>query len=118
MLCCWVEDPYSEAFKLHLPRIADYLWVAEDGMKMQGYNGSQSWDTAFAVQAIISTVLAEESDAGRVLAGSVILCFQVLEDCPGDLNFWFRHVLKGAWPFSTADLGWPISDCTAEGLKV
>ena len=25
---------------------------------------------------------------------------------------------KGAWPFSTIDHGWPISDCTAEGLKV
>ena len=35
MLCCWVEDPNSEAFKLHLPRIHDYLWLAEDGMKMQ-----------------------------------------------------------------------------------
>lgn len=35
MLCCWVEDENSEAFKLHLPRVQDYLWVAEDGMKMQ-----------------------------------------------------------------------------------
>ena len=35
MLCCWVEDPNSKAFKLHLPRIFDYLWIAEDGMKMQ-----------------------------------------------------------------------------------
>lgn len=35
MLCCWVEDPNSEAFKLHLPRLYDYLWIAEDGMKMQ-----------------------------------------------------------------------------------
>ena len=35
MLCCWVDDPNSEAFKLHLPRIYDYLWLAEDGMKMQ-----------------------------------------------------------------------------------
>lgn len=35
MLCCWVEDPNSEAFKMHLPRIYDFLWVAEDGMKMQ-----------------------------------------------------------------------------------
>lgn len=26
----------------------------------QGYNGSQLWDTAFAVQAIISTNLVEE----------------------------------------------------------
>lgn len=32
------------------PRLFDYLWVAEDGMKMQGYNGSQLWDTSFAVQ--------------------------------------------------------------------
>lgn len=28
------------------------LWVAEDGMKMQGYNGSQCWDTSFFIQAI------------------------------------------------------------------
>lgn len=60
MLFCWVEDPNSEAFKLHLPRIHDYLWLAEDGMKMQGYNGSQLWDTAFTVQAIASTKFSEE----------------------------------------------------------
>lgn len=35
MLCCWVEDPNSEAFKLHIPRVNDYLWIAEDGMKVQ-----------------------------------------------------------------------------------
>jgi hypothetical protein len=35
MLACWIEDPNSEAFKLHIPRIYDYLWLAEDGMKMQ-----------------------------------------------------------------------------------
>lgn len=38
----------------------DYLWVAEDGMKMQGYNGSQLWDTSFAVQAITAAGLEEE----------------------------------------------------------
>lgn len=43
---------------------------------------------------------------------------KVLEDSPGDLDSWYRHISKGAWPFSTADHGWPISDCTAEGLKV
>lgn len=30
---------------------------------------------------------------------------------------YFRHVSKGGWPFSTSAHGWPISDCTAEGLK-
>jgi len=35
MLACWIEDPNSEAFKHHIPRVYDYLWLAEDGMKMQ-----------------------------------------------------------------------------------
>lgn len=117
MLCCWVEDPNSEAFKLHIPRIYDYLWIAEDGMKMQGYNGSQLWDCSFAVQAIISTNLIKEYGTTLRKAHTFIKNSQVLEDCPGDLDFWYRHISKGAWPFSTADHGWPISDCTAEGLK-
>jgi len=41
-------------------RIPDYLWVAEDGMKMQGYNGSQCWDTSFAIQAIAECKLLDE----------------------------------------------------------
>ena len=44
----------------HIPRVYDFLWLAEDGMKMQGYNGSQLWDTAFAVQAISHTGLEKE----------------------------------------------------------
>ena len=35
MLACWVEDPNGDYFKKHLARIADYLWIGEDGMKMQ-----------------------------------------------------------------------------------
>lgn len=38
MLVCWIEDPNSEAFKLHIPRVYDYLWLAEDGMKMTVIN--------------------------------------------------------------------------------
>ncbi|KAJ9693196.1 hypothetical protein PVL29_012091 [Vitis rotundifolia] len=118
MLCCWIEDPNSEAFKLHIPRIFDYLWIAEDGMKMQGCIGSQLWDTSFAVQAFISTNLGEEYGLTLRKAHQFIKNSQVLEDCPGDLKFWYRHISKGGWPFTTADNGWPTSDCTAEGLKV
>lgn len=35
MLACWVEDPNGIAFKKHLNRIADYIWLGEDGMKVQ-----------------------------------------------------------------------------------
>lgn len=33
-------------------------------------------------------------------------------------SVWYRHISKGGWPFSTPDNAWPVSDCTAEALKV
>ncbi|KAL6191873.1 hypothetical protein ACLB2K_038262 [Fragaria x ananassa] len=78
MICCWVEDPNSEAYKCHLSRIKDYLWVAEDGMKMQGYNGSQLWDVALAVQAILSTNLVNEYGSVLKKANGFIKNTQVL----------------------------------------
>ncbi|KAF5469380.1 hypothetical protein F2P56_013460 [Juglans regia] len=117
MVCCWVEDPNSEAYKCHLSRIKDYLWVAEDGMKMQGYNGSQLWDVAFAVQAILSTKLVDEYGSMLRKAHDFIKNTQVKIENHGDLNYWYRHIRKGGWPFSTPDNGWIVSDCTSEGLK-
>lgn len=117
MLCCWFEDPGSEAFRRHIPRLYDYLWVAEDGMKMQGYNGSQLWDTAFAVQAIASTGLAGEFSKCMRAAAAYIEASQVVEEAQQPLAEYYRHISKGAWPFSTRDHGWPISDCSSEGLK-
>ncbi|XP_059634519.1 cycloartenol synthase 2-like [Cornus florida] len=117
MVCCWVEDPNSEASKLHISRIKDYLWVAEDGMKMQGYNGSQLWDTVFAVQAILATNLTDEYGSMLKRAHEFIKISQVRRDSYGNLSSWYRHISKGGWPFSTPDNGWPVSDCTAEGLK-
>jgi lanosterol synthase len=50
-----VVAPGGPEEQAHLKRLPDYLWRAADGLKMQGYNSSQLWDTAFAVQAIIAT---------------------------------------------------------------
>mmetsp|Transcript_57764 Transcript_57764/g.183055 ORF Transcript_57764/g.183055 Transcript_57764/m.183055 type:complete len:537 (+) Transcript_57764:344-1954(+) len=116
MLCCWFEDPGGPAFLRHLARVPDYLWVAEDGMKMQGYNGSQLWDTAFAVQAVVAGGFAEEFAGCLRRAHAYIDSTQTREDAP-HLARYYRHISKGAWPFSTRDHGWPISDCTSEGLK-
>jgi squalene/oxidosqualene cyclase-like protein len=119
MLCVYVDggcDNSNEQFLRHLPRVDDYLWVAEDGMKMQGYNGSQCWDTSFAVQAIVEGNLVERFPECSKKIYSYLNRTQIADD-EVDREKYFRQVSKGGWPFSTAAHGWPISDCTAEGLK-
>lgn len=106
----------SPQFKKHRERWADYLWVAEDGMKMQGYNGSQLWDTAFALQAVMEGGFENEFPQLIEGAYNFIERSQILSEVP-DREKFFRHIQVGGWPFSTVDHGWPIADCTAEGLK-
>eukprot|EP00210_Caulerpa_lentillifera_P005704 g5455.t1 len=117
MLACWLEDPESIAFKKHLCRVPDYLWLAEDGMKMQGYNGSQLWDLSFAVQAIFATKLQHSFKNCLKKAHDYLRATQIQIEATEPLEKYYRHISKGAWPFSTQDHGWPISDCTSEALK-
>ena len=116
MLAAFFEGDEA-SFRAHLPRLHDYLWLAEDGMKMQGYNGSQLWDTAFAAQAIAATGLARALPRSLEGAARYIEASQVRADAAPPLGKYYRHISKGAWPFSTQDHGWPISDCSSEGLK-
>jgi len=116
-VCVWhAYGKDSEAFKKHVERWKDYLWIAEDGLKMSGYNGSQLWDTAFATQALLENGLEEQFPETLQKAYRYLDQTQVKEDVPDGARF-FRHRSKGGWPFSTVDHGWPISDCTAEGLS-
>ncbi|KAF5193729.1 Lupeol synthase [Thalictrum thalictroides] len=117
MLACWAEDPNSDAFKFHLARIHDFLWIAEDGMKMQNL-GSQNWDTSFALQAIMASNLIDEYGSTLKRGKELLKNSQVRENPQGDFRSMFRSISKGAWSFSDRDTGWQVSDCTAEGLKV
>ena len=116
-ICIWhAYGPDSERFRQHMSRWDDYLWVAEDGMKMNGYNGSQLWDTAFTVQSLL-----ENPDSG-VSVEVLSKAYQFIEQTQirkevSESQRFFRHPSVGGWPFSTREHGWPISDCTAEGLK-
>jgi squalene/oxidosqualene cyclase-like protein len=127
-----------EAFQRHVQRVPDYLWIAEDGMKVQGYNGSQCWDTCFFLQAALEGGLIDglrPGAPGGVPPSCVARAFDFLErtqilcsdaslkspalpyETEAGRRKWFRQLSRGGWPFSTAAHGWPISDCTAEGLK-
>eukprot|EP00698_Gefionella_okellyi_P017984 TRINITY_DN5347_c0_g1_i1.p1 TRINITY_DN5347_c0_g1~~TRINITY_DN5347_c0_g1_i1.p1 ORF type:complete len:730 (+),score=142.18 TRINITY_DN5347_c0_g1_i1:42-2231(+) len=118
MLAVWYAEGNSERFKKHYDRLFDYLWVSDDGMKMQGYNGSQLWDTSFAAQAIYETGMFDHPSVQKSLqkAYHYIDVSQVDEEVDQGPKY-YRHISKGAWPFSTKDHGWPISDCTSEALK-
>ncbi|XP_026440994.1 beta-amyrin synthase-like isoform X1 [Papaver somniferum] len=115
MLACWVEDPNSDAFKKHLARIPDYLWVAEDGLRMQS-SGSQTWDAGFIIQALLASDLTEEIGDTLKKGHDFIKASQVKDNPSGDFLSMYRHTSKGAWTFSDQDHGWQVSDCTAEGL--
>ena len=98
-------------------------------MKMQGYNGSQCWDTSFAARAVTEAGLCDffPESVGRMwgfLERTQILSTGTSQktpaaqfESPSARAKYYRHVSKGGWPFSTSAHGWPISDCTAEGLK-
>lgn len=111
-----VARPGGAEVEAHLHRLPDYLWRAQDGLKMQGYNSSELWDTAFAVQGILATGEARRMRPSLELAAHYLESNQVLEDVV-EMEKGYRHRSRGGWPFSTRAHGWPISDCTAEGLK-
>jgi squalene cyclase len=123
------EAAASRPFQRHLLRVSDYLWVSEDGMKMQGYNGAQCWDTSFALQAVGECGLLDRFPSMTRKAYDYLERTQILStsvsknsaanayESPEMREQYYRHVSRGGWPFSTSAHGWPISDCTAEGLK-
>lgn len=120
MICVWhAYGADSERFQKHQARVADYLWVAEDGMKMQGYNGSQLWDAIFAAQALLEGKKENQFRLEKSLfkLHSFIDKMQIQEEVRDHKQF-YRHNSVGGWPFSTVEHGWPITDCSSEGLKV
>ncbi|KAL1834017.1 dammarenediol II synthase-like [Daucus carota subsp. sativus] len=116
MMCWWAESPNGDEFKHHLARVPDYLWLAEDGMKVQSF-GSQLWDCVLATQAIMATGMVEEYGDSLKKAHFYLKESQIKENPSGDFESMCRKFTKGSWTFSDQDQGWVVSDCTAEALK-
>ncbi|KAK1925398.1 terpenoid cyclases/protein prenyltransferase alpha-alpha toroid [Papiliotrema laurentii] len=108
----------SEAFKMHLTRVEDFLWLSKEGMFMTGTNGSQLWDLAFLAQAAVETGLAD-LDENREMCKGILdwLDKAQIRENPKHYEDAYRHRTKGAWGFSTPEQGYTVSDCAAEGLK-
>lgn len=119
MLCRFhAEGRESYAFQQHVLKIRDFMWMTSRGMLMGGTNGSQLWDAAFISQALYETGLGALPEN----AASTAHVLKWLDECqirknPIHYKEAYRHRTKGAWPFSTKEQGYTVSDCTAEGMK-
>ncbi|CAG8720068.1 16567_t:CDS:10, partial [Racocetra persica] len=139
VLCTYYEEgPDSKAFKLSKERLIDYMWLGPEGMMMCGTNGTQVWDTALTVLAVIeagSNCVLSNLDAQLfklvLLIGladdpsnhqSMIHALEFLDDAqikknPKDNERCYRYKALGAWGFSTREQGYNVSDCSSLGIK-
>ncbi|WZZ54102.1 hypothetical protein YC2023_054209 [Brassica napus] len=78
MLACWVEDPKSDYFKKHLARVPGFLWIGEDGLKIQTF-GSQIWDTAFLLQVMLAADVNDEIRSTLIKGYSYLRKSQIRE---------------------------------------
>ena len=121
LLAIYCAEGRSDHLKLSEKRLFDYIWLGEDGLKMNGYNGSQLWDTSFTLQALKGVRVVDEESSKQQqqcieLGLQYIDTAQVLT-CPPNVSKYCRDSPLGAWNFSTAEQNWSVSDCTSEGLR-
>lgn len=111
--CHAARDPGGDGARRSFEALEVYLWRGPRGLSMQGYNSSRLWDTAFAVQALRA---AGGDSACLARALTYVRDHQIVDEVPAREGH-YRDPSVGAWPFSNRAHGWPITDCTAEGLK-
>lgn len=103
------EGPESDAFKKHLSRVDDFLWLGREGLMMMGTNGSQLWDLAFLAQALVETGLAEEDEDKDAVNGMLDWLDKAqIRDDPKHYEEGYRHTSKGAWAFSTPEQSYTV----------
>jgi len=86
--------------------LSQYLFCGHDGLKMNGYISSSLWDTAFTVQTFLDSGFADDYRSSLNRARRYIDENQITEDVP-----------ERGWGFGDKVNGWPVADCTAEGVK-
>ncbi|CAI4214776.1 unnamed protein product [Parascedosporium putredinis] len=118
-LVCYIRDgPDAYSTRRHIERLQEFIWVKDEGMLVNGTNGVQCWDTAFAIQSAMAAGL-ETDDRWRPMLTKALEFLdnqQIRENCK-DQEKCYRQQRKGGWPFSNKDQGYAVSDCISEALK-
>ncbi|KAG2198471.1 hypothetical protein INT47_004458 [Mucor saturninus] len=108
----------SHEFREHVKRNDDFMWMGPEGMMMNGTNGSQLWDATFIAQACAEAKLADNVNYRENMIKTLeFIDVSQIRRNPPFMKESYRQTSLGAWPFSTRDQGYTVSDCTAEGIK-
>jgi len=115
-LAIWSKDPRHPDLAPSLEGLEAWKW--EDDAEGIRYCGARSntWDTAFAMQALLEYPPAARETTGALRrAYGFLRDTQILEELPGGRAAG-RDPALGGWCFSDGRHRWPVSDCTAETL--
>jgi len=127
LVCAFAEGD-AKAVSRHVEMMERYLWVAEDGMKMQGYINPMVWDSSFTLLSLCSLMktdipgdVAKEDQRDKIIRGfartiNEFLCKNQLDRDPREHQE-YRDPSLGGWGFSTKENTYIVSDCTAEALR-
>lgn len=114
-LALWAQDPDDRDAKRSFEG-QDY-WIWEDRAEGLRFNGarSQTWDTAFAVQALDASEGEEVECQGYLKAAQYFREHQ-MQDELRERDKYHRDIIRGGFCFSDRHHRWPVSDCTGEAL--
>lgn len=113
LFCGLIEITLNASQNIRLPTCCVYSVFSTCSVSLhhkQGYNGSQLWDTAFHVMAVLETERVYPSANGLEFSETLGKAYHYIditqgeEDVPQRQRF-YRHISKGGWPFSTKDHG-------------
>ena len=122
-LALFAHDPRDPDVALSLDGVEAWKWQDEvEGIRYCGAR-SNTWDTAFVIQALVAALArgdipaADRARAGEALRRGYAFLreVQMVEEIPGHRGA-HRDPALGGWCFSDGTHRWPVSDCTAEAL--
>jgi squalene/oxidosqualene cyclase-like protein len=113
-IALFAAEPRDAMLSASIEGIESWRWDdAEEGIRFAGAR-STSWDTAFALLAVLDGPAGGESLARRAYA--FLDGAQEMGELAGGARE-ARDAIRGGWCFSDGRHRWPVSDCAAEALS-
>ena len=113
-IALFAHDPRHPELAPSLAGLEAWRWEDEAGVRFAGAR-SNTWDTAFALEALATSPQPQSGDAVRRGYAFLVGAQMTAELPPTEAAT--RDPLTGGWCFSDGVHRWPVSDCAAEAVS-